>query len=94
MAGSTALLFAHGWAHHRNLKTRRPRASRSLHRAAQPLAAGRGRAQVLPDDVKLLATPALAHRLIMKTEARLRKRTAERIVADVVTEAPVQVEET
>ena len=24
MAGSTALLFAHGWAHHRNLKTRRP----------------------------------------------------------------------
>ena len=71
-----------------------PRASLSLHRAAQALAAVRGRAHVLPDDVKLLATPALAHRLIMKTEARLRKRTAERIVADVVTEAPVQVEET
>jgi len=54
----------------------------------------RGRAHVLPDDVKLLATPALAHRLIMKTEARLRERTAERIVADVVATVPVRVEET
>ena len=71
-----------------------PRASLSLHRAAQALAAVRGRTHVLPDDVKLLAIPALAHRLIMKTEARLRDRTAERIITDIVNTVPVPVEET
>lgn len=71
-----------------------PRASLSLHRAAQALAAVRGRAHVLPDDVKLLAMPALAHRLIVKTEARLRDRTAEQIVTDIVNSVPVPVEET
>ncbi len=62
-----------------------PRASLSLHRAAQALAAVRGRNHILPDDVKLLAAPALAHRLIMKTEARLRERTAEQTIADMRT---------
>jgi MoxR-like ATPase len=71
-----------------------PRASLSLHRAAQALAAVRGRTHVLPDDVKLLTTPVLAHRLIIKTEARLRDRTAERLVAEVVTKVPVPVETT
>ena len=71
-----------------------PRASLSLHRAAQSLAAVRGRTHVLPDDVKLLAIPALAHRLIVKTEARLRDRTAEGIVADIINSVPVPVEET
>ena len=71
-----------------------PRASLSLHRAAQSLAAVRGRDYVLPDDVKLLAVPALAHRLMVKTEARLRDRTAEGIVADIVGSMPAPVEET
>ena len=71
-----------------------PRASLSLHRAAQALAAVRGRDHVVPDDVKLLAAPALAHRLIVKTEARLRDRTAEGIVTDIVGNVPVPVEET
>jgi len=71
-----------------------PRASLSLHRAAQAFAAVRGRTHILPDDVKLLAVPALAHRLIVETEARLRDRTAERIVADVLSSVPVPVEET
>lgn len=69
-----------------------PRASLSLHRAAQALAAARGRVHILPDDVKLLAAPALAHRLIVKTEARLREHTAEQIVADIVNSLPAPVE--
>jgi MoxR-like ATPase len=71
-----------------------PRASLSLHRAAQALVAVQGRTHVLPDDVKVLAVPALAHRLIMKTEARLRDRTAERIITDIVNTVPVPAEET
>lgn len=69
-----------------------PRASLSLHRAAQALAAVRGRNHILPDDVKLLAAPALAHRLIMKTEARLRERTAEQTIADIANSTPTPVE--
>ncbi len=71
-----------------------PRASLGLHRAAQALAAVRGRTHVLPDDVKLLAVAALAHRLILKTEARLRDRTAQQIITDIVNSVPVPVEDT
>ena len=71
-----------------------PRASLSLHRATQALAAVRGRDHILPDDVKLLAVSALAHRLIVKTEARLRDRTAGRIVTDLVGRLPAPVDET
>ncbi len=44
--------------------------------------------------MKLLAAPALAHRLIVKTEARLREHTAEQIVADIVNSLPAPVETT
>jgi len=45
-----------------------PRGSLSLMRASQALAALQGRDYVLPDDVKSLAVPVLAHRLILKEE--------------------------
>jgi len=70
-----------------------PRASLGLHHASQALAAIRGRNYVIPDDVKYLAVPALAHRLIAKTEARLRGHSLENIVNEVVTTVPVPVEE-
>jgi MoxR-like ATPase len=70
-----------------------PRASLSLHRAAQAMAAVQGRTHVLPDDIKRLAVPALAHRLIIRTEARLHDRSAERIVTDIVNTVPVPAEE-
>jgi len=70
-----------------------PRASLGLHLAAQALAAMRGRSYVIPDDVKYLAVSALAHRLISKTEARLRGRSLETIVGEVVSSVPVPVEE-
>lgn len=71
-----------------------PRASLHLHLAGQSLAAIRGRSYVIPDDVKYLAVPALAHRLIAKTEARLRGHSTETIVQDIVASLPVPVEET
>jgi len=70
-----------------------PRASLGLHLASQALAAIRGRNYVIPDDVKHLAVPALAHRLISKTEARLRGRSSEAIVGEIVSNLPVPVEE-
>ena len=69
-----------------------PRASLALQRAAQALAAMRGREYVLPDDVKELAVPVLSHRLIVASQARLRGRTATRIVEEVVAETPVPIE--
>jgi len=71
-----------------------PRASLSLYLASQALAAIRGRSYVMPDDVKYLAVPTLAHRLIAKTEARLRGHSLESIVREIVSTVPVPVEGT
>ena len=71
-----------------------PRASLSLYIASQAIAALRGRNYVIPDDVKYLAVPTLAHRLIAKTEARLRGRSLDGIVNDIASSVPVPVEET
>jgi len=71
-----------------------PRASLSLYLASQALAAIRGRNYVIPDDVKYLAVPTLAHRLIAKTEARLRGGSLDGIVGDIVSAVPVPVEGT
>jgi MoxR-like ATPase len=69
-----------------------PRASLGLHLASQALAAIRGRNYVIPDDVKYLAVPALVHRLISKIETRLRGRSLEAIVGEIVSAVPVPVE--
>jgi MoxR-like ATPase len=68
-----------------------PRASIALFRTAQALAAVAGRDFALPDDVKRMAQPVLAHRLILKPESRLRKRTAAAVVKDLVGDARVPV---
>ncbi len=68
-----------------------PRATLALHRAAQTWAAMRGRDFVLPDDVKYLAVPVLAHRLIAALEARLRGRDAAAIVNSILDMLPVPV---
>jgi MoxR-like ATPase len=69
-----------------------PRASLALHRAAQALAALRGRDFATPDDVKELAPPVLAHRLILHSEARLRGRSAAEVVRALVARVPAPVE--
>ena len=66
-----------------------PRGSLTLYRAGQARASILGRDYVLPDDVKALALPALAHRVIPGPAARLRDVNAERIVQEVVDAMPV-----
>ena len=61
-----------------------PRASLALQRAAQAMAALSGRDYVLPDDVKALAAPVLAHRLVADTAARLRGESTATIVAEIL----------
>lgn len=68
-----------------------PRASIALFRTGQALAAVSGRDFVLPDDIKRMAPAVLGHRLILKPESRLRKRTAAAIVGEILTEARVPV---
>jgi len=44
---------------------------------------------VSPDDVKELAAPVLAHRLILSAEARARGAGAEQVLRDLLEEIPV-----
>jgi MoxR-like ATPase len=69
-----------------------PRASLSLFRASRALAAINGRDFVLPDDVKQMAAYVLPHRLILSTQARLRGRDVDELLADVLARVPVPVE--
>jgi MoxR-like ATPase len=61
-----------------------PRGSLALYRAAQARAAMQDRDYVLPDDIKALTVPTLAHRIIVSPAARLRELTADRIVQEIV----------
>ena len=68
-----------------------PRASMGLFRCSQALAAIRGRDYVTPDDVKALAPYALCHRVILKSQARLRDLTADRIIDEILAQVEVPV---
>jgi MoxR-like ATPase len=68
-----------------------PRASIALFRTAQALASINGRDFAMPDDVKKMALPVLAHRIILKPESRLRKRTPAAVVKDLVDDAKVPI---
>ena len=68
-----------------------PRATLGLYRCAQALAGIRGQEYVTPDDIKTLATPALAHRVILKSMARLRERSQESVVNEVLEAQSVPV---
>ena len=61
-----------------------PRGTIGLLRAAQTMAAAAGRAYVTADDVKRLAVPVLAHRLVVAPTAQLRGVTAERVIIDLL----------
>ena len=70
-----------------------PRGSLGLFKAAQALAAIRGRDYVLPDDVKHLAPAVLEHRLIIKPESALRGRSTEVVLANLLEETRLDVGE-
>jgi MoxR-like ATPase len=69
-----------------------PRGTLALYHAAQALAAIRGRDYVLPDDVKTLAPHALAHRIVIDGQSRLRGRKPDDILRDVLERTPVPVD--
>jgi MoxR-like ATPase len=66
-----------------------PRGSIALYRAGQARAALLGRDYVIPDDVKALAGPALAHRLIIKTSSSIREVDAETVIRELLETVPV-----
>lgn len=66
-----------------------PRGSLSLMRGGQALAALRGRAYALPDDIKYLAGPVLAHRLILHEAEQLRGRTPEQVLEEILAQTPI-----
>ena len=68
-----------------------PRGSLGLLHAAQAHAAVQGRGFVLPDDIKLLATSVLAHRIVLSPEARARGIADTEVVADLLNRVPVPV---
>jgi len=59
-----------------------PRGSLGLFRAGQAWAAILGRDYVLPDDIKAIAEPVLAHRIVVNPSARLRDITSVQIVLE------------
>ena len=61
-----------------------PRGSLSLMRAGQARAALRGREFILPDDIKYLARPVLAHRLILSEEERLRGEDSDHFIDELI----------
>jgi MoxR-like ATPase len=69
-----------------------PRSVEHMGDAVRARALLSGRDYVLPDDVKALADPLWSHRLVLTTDARIRDRTPEEILRDVVDEVTVPVE--
>ncbi len=68
-----------------------PRATLGLYRCSQALAAIRGRDYVTPDDLKTLAPLALSHRMILRSQARLRERTPEIVIDEILAQIQVPV---
>jgi len=66
-----------------------PRGSLGLFRTGQALATMRGRDYVLPDDIKALAVPVLAHRVIVGPAARLKELSGDHIVQEILENTPV-----
>jgi MoxR-like ATPase len=61
-----------------------PRGSIALYRAGQALSGLLGRDYVIPDDIKALAEPALAHRLIIKTSSSIHDVQAGQVVRELL----------
>jgi MoxR-like ATPase len=66
-----------------------PRGSIGLARTAKALAWLRGRDYVIPDDIKTMAVPVLAHRVLLKPEDNLRGITSQEIIAKLINSVPV-----
>ncbi len=70
-----------------------PRATLALYGAAQALAAIRGRDYVIPDDIKYLTPFIITHRVLISPQTRIRGRSPEAIISEVVDSVPAPVEQ-
>jgi MoxR-like ATPase len=70
-----------------------PRGTLCLYKTGQAFAAIRGREYVIPDDIKNLAPFVLTHRIMISPQTRLRGRTPEEVMMEIVESVPVPVEE-
>lgn len=66
-----------------------PRGSLALARTAKALAWLRGRDYVLPDDIKAMAVPVLAHRVILNPEEKLQGNNTLDVIAKILNSVPV-----
>ncbi len=71
-----------------------PRGTLALLKLARAEAALRGREFVLPDDVKTMAVPALAHRLVLRPELWVARITPTQVVESLLRQVPAPVTET
>jgi len=58
-------------------------------RTSQARAATQGREYVTPDDVKALAIPVLAHRILLEPSARLEGTTSATVLQEILTTVPI-----
>ncbi|GGH76817.1 MoxR-like ATPase [Pullulanibacillus pueri] len=70
-----------------------PRGSQALLKAVQVYALLQGRSYVLPDDVKAMAKPVLAHRLILNQAKRVKSNQAEGVLEELIELVPVPTED-
>jgi MoxR-like ATPase len=68
-----------------------PRGSLALIHASQAAAVLAGRDYIVPDDIKSMAAPVLAHRIHLRPEQRVRGVSAQSCIADILQRAPVPV---
>ena len=68
-----------------------PRGSLGLLHASQAYAAVSGRTYVQPDDIKRLAAPVLAHRLILRPETRVKNVTSLSLIEEILDRVPVPI---
>lgn len=66
-----------------------PRASRSLYQGSKAYAAMQGRDYVIPEDIKTIWLPVMAHRVVLTSDARFQKETAELILEEILQETEV-----
>ena len=60
-----------------------------MQRSARARAASEGREYILPDDIKILAVPVLAHRLVLTPEAALGGVGPDDVIEEVLGAVPV-----
>jgi MoxR-like ATPase len=70
-----------------------PRASLFLLRAARASASSQARDYVIPDDIKNLVIPVLAHRVLLSPEAQMRGASAEEVLGSLLNQVPIPARE-